>query len=169
MWKDEPVHVRDYYRQLANKERSEHQLQYPEYRYSPRRPGEKPRRMRRHLQNTDICGNEQDIKPDRNINYSDAAELSVRSPNLFREEDNLEKAGLAAAGVDGSVYKSSFEDTDHHGNVAQDELFSNDFYAIQYSCFPTPQNYDPVLMGKLICQSVFIYITNIANASIENQ
>ncbi|KAK9248475.1 hypothetical protein V1506DRAFT_529045 [Lipomyces tetrasporus] len=47
MWKDEPPHVREYYRRLAMEESLNHKLQHPEYKYSPRRPGEKQRRSRR--------------------------------------------------------------------------------------------------------------------------
>ncbi|KAK9240354.1 hypothetical protein V1525DRAFT_227625 [Lipomyces kononenkoae] len=47
MWKDEPLPVREYYRRLAVEESLNHKLQHPEYKYSPRRPGEKQRRSRR--------------------------------------------------------------------------------------------------------------------------
>ncbi|KAK9366486.1 hypothetical protein V1509DRAFT_629608 [Lipomyces kononenkoae] len=52
MWKDEPLHVREYYRRLALEESLNHKLQHPEYKYSPRRPGEKQRRSRRTKDNS---------------------------------------------------------------------------------------------------------------------
>ncbi|KAK9469990.1 uncharacterized protein V1510DRAFT_384263 [Dipodascopsis tothii] len=47
MWKNEPDSVREHFQRLALEESIQHKLLYPEYRYTPRRPGEKQRRRKR--------------------------------------------------------------------------------------------------------------------------
>ncbi|KAK9462300.1 uncharacterized protein V1516DRAFT_674277 [Lipomyces oligophaga] len=47
MWKHESQEVKDHYKKLAEEERNHHKAMYPDYRYTPRRPGEKQRRRKR--------------------------------------------------------------------------------------------------------------------------
>ncbi|KAK9464236.1 hypothetical protein V1512DRAFT_213723 [Lipomyces arxii] len=47
MWREEPVLVKEHYRALALEESLQHKSRHPEYRYTPRKPGEKQRRCRR--------------------------------------------------------------------------------------------------------------------------
>ncbi|KAK9361670.1 hypothetical protein V1504DRAFT_474777 [Lipomyces starkeyi] len=69
MWKDEPPHVREYYRRLAMEESLNHKLQHPEYKYSPRRPGEKQRRSRRTKDESSVS-----------VNLSSMSGSTVRRP-----------------------------------------------------------------------------------------
>ncbi|KAK9347523.1 hypothetical protein V1522DRAFT_401180 [Lipomyces starkeyi] len=69
MWKDEPTHVREYYRRLAMEESLNHKLQHPEYKYSPRRPGEKQRRSRRTKDESSVS-----------VNLSSMSGSTVRRP-----------------------------------------------------------------------------------------
>lgn len=44
-WKDEPDHVKDKYRKMALEVKARHAIEYPNYQYAPRKPGEKKRRV----------------------------------------------------------------------------------------------------------------------------
>jgi len=44
MWKQESKEVKDHYQALAQQSREQHQKEYPGYKYTPRRPGERKRR-----------------------------------------------------------------------------------------------------------------------------
>jgi len=44
MWKQESQEVKDHYQSLAQQSREQHQRTYPDYKYAPRRPGERKRR-----------------------------------------------------------------------------------------------------------------------------
>ena len=44
MWKQESQEVKDHYQALAQQSREQHMRDYPNYKYAPRRPGERKRR-----------------------------------------------------------------------------------------------------------------------------
>jgi hypothetical protein len=46
MWRNERAEVRDYYKKLAEEEKANHRLQYPDYKCSPRKPSEIKKRKR---------------------------------------------------------------------------------------------------------------------------
>ncbi|KAK9448604.1 uncharacterized protein V1518DRAFT_417694 [Limtongia smithiae] len=73
MWSEEPLEIKDHFRRLAMEESLRHKMQYPEYRYSPRKPGEKLRRVRRKDVNSLVWGSSLDevIKSSRDLDYHD--------------------------------------------------------------------------------------------------
>ena len=46
MWRNECIEVKDYYKKLAEEEKANHQLQYPDYKCSPRKSSEIKKRKR---------------------------------------------------------------------------------------------------------------------------
>ncbi|KAK9457834.1 hypothetical protein V1511DRAFT_454779 [Dipodascopsis uninucleata] len=101
MWKEELPHIKAYYQNLALEESLQHKLQHPEYRYSPRKPGEKQKRARRRPLDVsnylkDNKGDTSDSSDSRSFNdafsYMSSEESATCSPSVLSDASPREPA-----------------------------------------------------------------------------
>ena len=76
MWKQEAQDVKDHYQALAQQSREQHQRDYPDYKYAPRRPGERKRRGVHH----EIVFGDSEIAS----NTEESLSYDIKSPADYR-------------------------------------------------------------------------------------
>ncbi|KAK9478437.1 hypothetical protein V1514DRAFT_75863 [Lipomyces japonicus] len=119
MWREEPQYIRDHYQNLAREEKHKHKLLHPEYRYSPRKPGEKQRRTKRK-----ICRADNEIQSDYNI-----TPILLFTDNEYEHGEDSSQTACISPGDSMSPTSSTLSDIEFKSDMSFDFLYEDLFDA----------------------------------------
>ncbi|CAG8454357.1 12503_t:CDS:1 [Acaulospora colombiana] len=106
MWHEEPQEVRSKFQKMADAAKQEHMKKYPEYRYRPRRPQERKRRIQPREDSPPTQGSTPTLSS-QNLSMIDSAAFFPRRISISTDGENSE------------IYTPTTMVTSHNTNIIQ--------------------------------------------------